>query len=103
MKNKKMKSFLIAIIVLLMSASSSFAESTIMWYWMTDTNERITYTVTVDENVDTDRMNMFNHSLTTLSQNNQFSNLSQFENIVNRVATGEIRDFQIVDVTVNER
>ena len=99
-----MRTFVIAVVILLAFTSSSFAESTIMWYWMTDTNERVTYTVTIDdETVDTERMNMFNRSLTTLSQNNQFSNLSQFENIVNRVATGEIRDFQIIDVTVNER
>ncbi len=74
-----------------------------MWYWKPNANEIMSYTVTIDDTIGTAEMTSFNNALTILARNNSFSNLTQFQAIVNRIATGSIRDFTIVDVIVDEK
>ena len=97
-----MKSFIIALIMVMVSVSSSFA-NTIMWYWHTPEHEVITYTVDIDSGVGTSEMNAFNRAIDIISRNGEFSNLEQFQDKINEIATGSIRNFVIVDVRVDEK
>ena len=96
-----MKRFVIALIMVMVSVSSSFA-NTIMWYWR-DGSEVIQYTVDVDESIGTIEMNNFNLAITSIARASNYSNLEQLESLINKTANGSIRNFQIIDVIVDEK
>ena len=96
-----MKAIIISLIIVVVSISSTYA-NTIMWYWHTQ-NEIVTYTVDVDDNIGSHEMTAFNHAIDIIAKNGEYSNLIQFQNKVNEIATGSIRNFTIVDVKVDER
>ena len=96
-----MKSFIIALIMVMVSVSSSFA-NTIMWY-LDINHERISYTVDIEKNIGTVEMVQFNNALKTILTNGNYSNITEMEDLVNRTATGDIRNFTVIDITVDEK
>ena len=80
----------------------AFSAETILWHLNID-NERIAYSVDVEPNVGTQEMNHFNHALEIILKNGGYSNIDEMERIINRTATGDIRNFSVVDITVDER
>ncbi len=98
-----MRSVIISIIMIISMCSTVFANETIMWY-LRDGGEVIQYTVDVNpQTVGTEEMNRFNHALRILANSRNYSNLIEFEQIVNKSLTGDIRDFRVIDVVVDER
>lgn len=96
-----LRSIIMVVVMFLITVSNSYA-NTVMWYWR-DGAEIIQYTVNVDDSVGTQEMNNFNSAITTIARSSEYSNLDQLEKLINRSATGSIRDFRIVDVVVDEK
>ena len=97
-----MKSFIISLIMVGMFCGEAFSAETIMWYINID-NERIAYSVDVESNVGTREMNHFNHALEIILRNGGYLNIDEMERIINRTATGDIRNFTVVDITTDEK
>ena len=99
-----MRSLTAAMIMVITFTSTAIAEETIMWYWTPDNgHEIISYTVDINDNIGTKEMIQYTNALTILANAGGFSNLQEFEALVNRNSIGDIRNFQIVDVITNER
>ena len=97
-----LKSLIIAVVIILSTTIESFAENTILWY-LTIGNERISYSVDISDTVGTERMTEFNNAVKIMANVGNYSNLQEFEDLINRHATGDIRNFHVIDVIVDER
>ncbi len=99
---KIIMSLIIALISVISLNGVAFSAETVLWYLIIN-NEKITYSVDVEQNIGTQEMVRFNHALKIILNNSNYSNINELENVVNRSATGDIRNFSVVDITVDER
>ena len=98
---KYISGVIMAMMIVISLCTDVFSE-TILWYLTLD-GERITYSVDISAEVGTVEMRNFNMAIETIAKAGGYSNLDQFQRIVNRSATGSITNFQIVDVIVDEK